>query len=77
MQGGNMRIIKGDGELVDWPVMEKRLRKIEDTLASIQTVVYLMLDLLESEIPVRDGWRAATGGDDGQDDVKKGGHDAL
>lgn len=44
-----MRIIE-DSE-IDWSDMEQRLRKIEDTLITMQTVLNLLLDLLAQAIP--------------------------
>lgn len=37
--------------LIDWIEIEQRLRKIEDTLVTVQTVVYLLSDLLGRAIP--------------------------
>ena len=36
---------------IDWHNMEQRLRKIEDTLINMQTVLNLLLDLLAQAIP--------------------------
>jgi hypothetical protein len=41
-----------DDERPDWQAMDRRLTKIEDALITIQTVVNLMLDLLEQAIPI-------------------------
>lgn len=42
--------ITEDGN-IDWGDMEQRLRKIEDTLINMQTVLNLLLDLLAQAIP--------------------------
>lgn len=42
--------ITEDGN-IDWGDMEQRLRKIEDTLITMQTVLNLLLDLLAQAIP--------------------------
>lgn len=55
---------RNSAERPDWPAMEQRLTKIEDTLITIQTVVNLMHDLLERVIPVDEGyWESGSQGD--------------
>lgn len=49
-----MRRIEADDEgraPVDWFGIEQRLRKIEDTLVTVQTAINLLSDLLERAIP--------------------------
>ena len=46
-----MRTTKITNENIDWRIMESRLRKVEDALISVQTVVNLLIDLLERALP--------------------------
>jgi hypothetical protein len=44
--------------------MEDRLRRVEDALISVQTIVNLLMDLLERALPLRE--------DDRRDDENRG-----
>ena len=49
-----MRPINSENDRFDWRHMEDRLRRVEDALISVQTIVNLLMDLLERAIPLRD-----------------------
>lgn len=60
-----MRPINSENDRFDWRHMEDRLRRVEDALISVQTIVNLLMDLLERAIPLRDEEdRDKTGGND-------------
>jgi len=46
-----MRPTNNINEQVNWRAMEDRLRKVEDALISVQTIVNLLMDLLERSLP--------------------------
>lgn len=46
-----MRPTNNANDNVNWHTMEDRLRKVEDALISVQTVVNLLVDLLERALP--------------------------
>lgn len=53
-----MQPTNSENERSNWRQMEERLRRVEDALISVQTIVNLLMDLLERAIPLRDddGW---------------------
>lgn len=60
-----MRPTNSESERGDWRHLEDRLRRVEDALISVQTIVNLLMDLLERAIPLReDDSCDATGDDD-------------
>jgi hypothetical protein len=67
-----MRTTNSESEQIDWRNMENRLRKVEDALISVQTIVNLLMDLLERAIPQRD-----VDGDAGDDEEIPGGNDEI
>lgn len=50
-----MRTTKNADDIIDWRIMESRLRKVEDALISVQTIVNLLIDLLERALPPENG----------------------
>lgn len=52
MKSTGSKVNRNDDERPDWRAMDRRLTIIEDSLVTIQTVVNLMLDLLERTIPI-------------------------
>lgn len=55
-----MRPTNNANDKVNWHIMEDRLRKVEDALISVQTIVNLLIDLLERALPLQ----LETGADD-------------
>lgn len=49
-----MRPINSENDRFDWRQMEDRLRRVENALIEVQTIVNLLMDLLERAIPLRD-----------------------
>ena len=47
-----MRPTNTANDKVNWHAMEDRLRKVEDALISVQTIVNLLIDLLERALPL-------------------------
>lgn len=47
-----MRPTNNANDKVNWHIMEDRLRKVEDALISVQTIVNLLIDLLERALPL-------------------------
>lgn len=47
-----MRPTNNANDKVNWHTMEDRLRKVEDALISVQTIVNLLIDLLERALPL-------------------------
>lgn len=47
-----MRPTNNANDKVNWHAMEDRLRKVEDALISVQTIVNLLIDLLERALPL-------------------------
>lgn len=47
-----MRPTNNANDKVNWHIMENRLRKVEDALISVQTIVNLLIDLLERALPL-------------------------
>ena len=47
----------GMSDRPDWLEMERRLENIEDVLVNMQTIINLLLDLLERAIPLSDDER--------------------
>lgn len=47
-----MRPTDNANDKVNWHIMEDRLRKVEDALISVQTIVNLLIDLLERALPL-------------------------
>ncbi len=47
-----MRPTNNANDNVNWHTMEDRLRKVEDALISVQTIVNLLIDLLERALPL-------------------------
>lgn len=50
-----MRFSESDSEQRDWYELERRLRRIEDAVIGMQTVVNLLRDLLERMLPPAEG----------------------